>query len=170
MSEFEAAPETERGRALFEELLWVHGMLRRDLETVQRLATEVLEGKPAGELQAEISELQTNGPLWRLKVNCLHYCRFVEGHHGLEDAAVFPWLRRANPAIAPAVERLEAEHRQVAGLLDEVEASASSLGDADAEEPRRRVSDSLTALGGLLLAHLAFEEEQIGPTIRRLDA
>jgi hypothetical protein len=29
---FEQRPETSRGKALFEELRWVHGMIRRDLE------------------------------------------------------------------------------------------------------------------------------------------
>jgi iron-sulfur cluster repair protein YtfE (RIC family) len=170
MSEFEQAPETEQGKAMFEELLWVHSMLRRDLETVRRLAAEVVDGKAAGEVQSEISALETNGPLWKLKVNCLHYCRFVEGHHGAEDAAVFPWLRRANPAIDPVIDRLEGEHRQVAEMLDEVKAAATALGDDDCEDSRRRLSDSLGVLGEHLLTHLAFEEEKIGPTMRRMHA
>jgi hypothetical protein len=82
MSEFTDQPETDRGRALFEELLWVHRMVRRDLETVRRLADECLEGRPAEELAGEIRKLEANGPLWRLKVNCLRCCRFVHSHHG----------------------------------------------------------------------------------------
>jgi hypothetical protein len=68
-------PETEQGRALFHELLWVHSVVRRDLETVRRLAAEVVDGLPAKQLNAELDELQTNGPPWQLKVNCLRYCR-----------------------------------------------------------------------------------------------
>jgi hypothetical protein len=59
-------PETEQGRALFQELLWVHRVVRGDLETVRRLAGEVVDGLPAEQLNAKLDELQTNGPLWRL--------------------------------------------------------------------------------------------------------
>jgi Hemerythrin HHE cation binding domain len=34
MTTFEAKPETDRGRAMFESLLWVHSAIRRDLEVV----------------------------------------------------------------------------------------------------------------------------------------
>ena len=64
-------PETEQGRALFQELLWVDSVVRRDLETVRRLAAEVVDGLPAEQLDAELNELQTKGPLWQPKVNCL---------------------------------------------------------------------------------------------------
>jgi hypothetical protein len=33
-----SGPETDRGRAIFEELLWVHSTIRRDLEIVEQLA------------------------------------------------------------------------------------------------------------------------------------
>jgi hypothetical protein len=47
--------ETEQGRALFEELLWVHGAIRRDLATVEELASEVLGGLPAEEARERIA-------------------------------------------------------------------------------------------------------------------
>ena len=168
MSEFTDQPETDRGKALFEELLWVHRMVRRDLDTVRRLADECLEGRPAEELAGEIRELQTNGPLWRLKVNCLRYCSFVHSHHNAEDALLFPRLREANPEIAPVVDRLESEHRNVSGLLDEVEDSARSLSEAEGNGSRRRLADGLTRLADDLLAHLSYEEENVRSTMSRL--
>lgn len=164
----EEAPETAQGRAMFQELLWVHDMLRRDLETVRGLAADALNGRPSEEIQAEVSELKSGRPLWQLKLNCIHYCRFVEGHHGLEDAAVFPALVRTDPEITPVVERLEREHRDVAVALERVETAVEDLPDDDGESERRHLADSLGSLGELLLAHLAFEEESIGPTMRRL--
>ncbi|HTE59982.1 MAG TPA: hemerythrin domain-containing protein [Solirubrobacteraceae bacterium] len=168
MSGFEARAETAQGRALFEELRWVHGMIRRDLEVVERLARSVLSGLPADAVQSEIGELQTSSPLWQLKVNCLHYCRFVHLHHNLEDTAFFPTLRAANPALGPVVDKLEADHRTVADLLDEIEEAAARLGRDDCAAARRRVADGLDALGVQLLAHLDYEEQHAGPTIRRL--
>ncbi len=156
----------ERADGLFGELLWVHGMIRRDLETVRELAAAVTNGMPAGELQAQLDELKTNGPLWKLKVNCLHYCRFVHSHHGAEDAMLFPALRSANPDLGPAVDRLEADHRRVAELLDEVESAAGEL-SADAAT-RARVAAGLDELAEHLLEHLDFEERSIGETMRSM--
>jgi len=58
MDTFEEKLETELGRELFEELVWIHGMIRRDLATVRRLATEVANSMPAHELAAEIKDLK----------------------------------------------------------------------------------------------------------------
>jgi hypothetical protein len=170
MSEFTEGPETPGGKALFEELLWVHGMVRRDLDTVRRLADECQAGRPAEELADEIRELETNGPLWRLKVNCLRYCRFVHSHHGAEDALLFPRLRAANPKIGPVVDRLESEHRDVSGLLDEVEEAARALTEVEGDASRRRLADALSGLADDLLAHLSYEEESVGPTLSRMQS
>jgi hypothetical protein len=153
---------TELGEAFYEELLWVHGMLRQELELVRSLAARVADGLSADELRIEVAALKANGPLWALKVNCLHYCRFVHGHHRLEDVALFPALRAADPEIAPVVDRLEADHRVVAAQLDEIEAAVAA-------EEQQRVITALDALADHLLEHLAFEEESIGPTLRRMD-
>jgi hemerythrin superfamily protein len=143
----------------FEELLWVHGMIRRDLEAVTRLATDVADGRPASEVREELAELKSNGPLWRLKVSCLHYCRFVHHHHRLEDLAVFPTLRRLDPELEPVIDKLETEHQLVATLLEEIEISAEKL--QHAESARAQVADGLGRLADLLLAHLEFEEDQL---------
>jgi hypothetical protein len=157
------------GEALFEELLWVHGMVRQDLETVRALAARVAGGLAADELGAEVRALETGGPLWALKVNCLHYCRFVHGHHRLEDAALFPPLRAADPDLGPLVDRLEGDHRRVAEQLDELEAAVAALQADDAGGPRTRVVAALDALAEHLLAHLELEEQSIGPALRRMD-
>lgn len=101
-------------------------------------------------------------------MDCLRYCRFVHLHHRMEDVAFFPSLRAANPGIAPVVDKLEADHRVVSDLLDEVEAAAAALDEDDCEASRRRVADGLEALGRELLEHLDYEELNAGPTIRRM--
>ena len=169
MTEFEVDnPETAQGQAMFRELLYIHGAIRHDLQVVERLAGEVRDGLPPGQVRAEIKNLKTNGLLWQLKVNCLRYCRFVHLHHRMEDVAFFPSLRAANPAIAPVVDKLEADHRAVSDLLDEVEAAAAALGEDDCEASRRHVADALQTLARSLLEHLDFEERSAGPTIRRM--
>jgi hypothetical protein len=164
-----SGPETDRGRAIFEELLWVHSIIRRDLAIVERLATDVGEGLPGEAVQNVLGELKTAGPLWQLKVNCLRYCSHVHAHHGAEDVLLFPALRAAEPSIGPVVDRLEADHARVSDLLDAVEAAARALTDTDGGDARRRVIDGLQDLHVHLLEHLDFEERQAGPTMRRLN-
>ena len=115
----------------------------------------------------QVRALETTGPLWRLRASCLHYCRFVHHHHRLEDRALFPELRRVNPSLGPVVDRLQEDHRRVAGLLEGVE---SAVEDWTATTPRP------SALGGRrrskrsrrhLLAHLELEEESVAETLRR---
>lgn len=168
MESFDDAPETELGRALFDELLWIHGMIRRDLATVRKLAADVAMGTPGHELAAEIKELKRDGKLWQLKMGCLRYCRFVHSHHNLEDAAFFPALRAANPAIDPVIDKLEDDHRKVSDLLDAVEEGAGVITKVDSGAVRQSVADTLTVLAERLLAHLDYEELNIGPTARRM--
>jgi Hemerythrin HHE cation binding domain len=160
--------ETEQGKALFDELLWVHGVIRRDLNTVQRLAEAVLAGLDPLDLQHELQRLETTGPLWQLKVNCLRWCRFVHGHHDFEDTAWLPSLRRADPALGPVVERIDEEHRRISDQLDEVAAAATALTETDDGHARGRVVDALNSLSGDLIEHLAYEELSLGPTLRRM--
>src|ERR1700730_7998360 len=97
----ESGPETERGRAIFEELLWVHSIIRRDLAAVEQLAADVGDGLSGEAVEDALGELKTRGPLWQLKVNCLRYCGHGHAPHGAEDALLFPTLREAGPSIGP---------------------------------------------------------------------
>jgi hypothetical protein len=144
----------------------VHGMIRRDLETVRRLAGEVAAGLPAADVQAGIESLAASGPLWQLKVNCLRYCHFVHSHHRAESIMLFPELRRSNPALNPVVDKLEADHDSVSGVLEEVEAAARALGSREDRALREQLTGALQKLSTDLLSHLQYEEEHISDTLR----
>ena len=165
---FEDGPETVRGRMLYESLLAVHALIRRDLATVERLAAAVLDGLPAEGVHEELGELKTNGMLWQFQVSCLRYCRFVHTHHNAEDSEFFDELEETNPAIGPVVDRLRAEHRAVSGYLDAVEDAARALTENESHDARRAVADALEVLEGHLLAHLEYEELNVAGTARRL--
>ena len=49
---------------------------------------------------------------------------------------LFPELRRSNPALAPVVDKLQADHEHVSTLLDDVETAARELGDDDSPAAR----------------------------------
>jgi Hemerythrin HHE cation binding domain len=155
-----------RGDAMVAELKWVHDMIRGDLRIVRQLAADAEAGRPAAELAAGIATLAAGGPLWQLRVNCLQYCQFVHHHHQAESVMLFPALRRANPALGPVVDRLEADHARVSGLLDDVTGAAHDLADDDSPAVRRQLSVALQVLSDVLLAHLAYEEENVADTMR----
>ena len=155
------------GERMAEDLRWVHAGLRRDLKTIRSLAAAVLAGQGVDRVTSTIRSLQSQSPLWQLRVNCLQYCHHLHGHHGAEDAMLFPMLRRSSPAMGPVVDRLESDHRKVSGMLDTIEAFAGQVKDTDDNEGvRKALADALGDLSDTLLEHLAFEEESIIPTMR----
>lgn len=168
MSVFEDRPETARGRWLYQSLLAVHALIRRDLATVEQLAADVLDGLPAEGVHEELATLKSNGLLWQFQVSCLRYCGFVHMHHHAEDMDFFDELEETNPAIAPVVERLRADHRAVSDYLDTVEAATRALSEDDGPDARRAVAAALEVLEGHLLAHLEYEELNVSETARRL--
>jgi hypothetical protein len=148
------------------ELRWVHDMIRRDLRTVRQMAADVVAGLPADQVKARLESLAAGGPLWQLRINCLQYCRFVHSHHHAESILLFPALRRANPALDPVVDKLEADHLAVSRLLGAVEAAAQALGEREDPARRDHLGQTLQNLSTDLLAHLEFEEEHISGTLR----
>lgn len=155
-----------RPDGLAAELRWVHDMLRRDLVGVRALAVSVADGASTERVEAALADLESNGPLFQLRVSCLSYCQTVHAHHTNEDVLVFPAVRQALPRLGAAVDRLEADHRLVAELLDQVERHASDL-----SFPSHRTSlvDALTMLSTHLLEHLEYEETVLGPVLDSWD-
>jgi hypothetical protein len=122
-------------------------MIRRDLGTVRDLATPTANGDASpSEVREGIDALKTHGPLWKLRINCLRYCRFVHSHHNAEDAMLFPALRAANPEHEPVVDRLEADHRRISDLLDAVVDSAGALAEEAGGEQRQASPPRLMTL------------------------
>jgi hemerythrin-like domain-containing protein len=90
----------------------------------------------------------------------------VHSHHHAESVLLFPALRRANPALNPVVDKLEADHASVSDLLGEVETAARELSDAEDPAARDRLTQALQQLSADLLAHLQYEEDHISDTLR----
>jgi hypothetical protein len=164
MADIEQAPNV-----LLDELRWVHNLLRHDLVTCLQLGADVAQGASADEVRTRIGEMQTTGGLFHLRRNCLRHCRFVHAHHGHEDILLFPAVREAAPSLGAVVDKLEADHRKISGLLDSLESAARNL-DGDGEPTtRQHLVDLLEELSGDLLEHLAFEEESLAPVLRSWD-
>ncbi len=154
---------------MFRELLYIHSLLRRDLQTVRRLADEARDGLAPRAILAEVRNLATNSPLWRLKFGCMHYCRFVHAHHTIEDAALFPMVRKHDPSLNRVVDRLEEDHLTVLHITERIAAGADEVATDASGERRSELVAALTELEEHLLAHLALEEEALGPLLSSWD-
>ena len=81
----------------------------------------------------------------------------VRWHQDDEERVSFPDLVERVPAAASMIERLDADHRELAGLLDELEAA---LGRGGGASEAGRIHD-------LLGAHVFDEDVNIAPLIER---
>jgi Hemerythrin HHE cation binding domain len=165
--EFHERPETAVGRAMYD-MLAVHAHIRRDLEIVQDLAAQAVDGVSGTQLREQLHELERGSILWRLQVDCLRHCRLVHLHHHLEDTEFFVELSEANPALTPVIDRLKVDHRRVSDDLDAIEAAARALADEQGTGARDTLVDALGALERNLLEHLDYEELNVATTVRRL--
>ncbi len=154
---------------MFRELLYIHTLLRRDLATVQTLSREVLEGRSPESIVEEVRNLETNSPLWQLKYGCLVYCRFVHGHHTLEDYAVFPMVRKHDPELNSVVDRLMEDHRTIHDITERITSIAGELTNDESAASRNKLAEALGELEDDLLAHLDLEEQAIGPLLSTWD-
>jgi hypothetical protein len=154
---------------MFRELCLIHSLLRRDLQRVRRLADAARGGLSSESILAEIRDLETNSPLWRLKVGCFSYCRFVHAHHTIEDAAVFPMVRKHDSSLNRVVDRLEEDHLKVHHITERIAAVAEQVPVDASEVSRNELVAVLTELEQHLLAHLAREEEALGPLLSTWD-
>jgi hypothetical protein len=159
------ADNDQARNVLLDEQRWIHDLLRHDLATCRQLGADVALGVSPTEVRTRIDELQARGGLFQLRSNCLRHCRFVHAHHGHEDVMLFPAVRASAPSLSEVVDKLEADHREMSGLLDGLEAAARRLDRGDEAATRLQLVALLEELSGQLLGHLAFEEEALAPVL-----
>ena len=158
---------TDHEKAAGQHLVDVHDMLRGELDQVRSLVDQVASGRvDAGTARSHINEMTMRQNAWTLGAYCQSYCRVVTGHHSLEDQAMLPHLRRADPRLAPVVDRLEAEHRVIHDVLEGVDAAlVEMVRDGGDVTGLRAAVDLLT---DTLLSHLSYEERELVEPLARL--
>ncbi len=147
-------------------LVEVHDGLRAELTRLRDIVEQVVAGEEqAHRARNAINELTMRQNNWTLGAYCAQYCRFVTGHHGLEDRSVFPHLRRSDPALTPVLDRLESEHLVIHDVLEQLdEALVALVSGASGTAELKRVVDLLSST---LLEHLAYEEVELVPALDR---
>ncbi|GGU50529.1 cation-binding protein [Streptomyces albospinus] len=143
LTSVETGPPNFGGASPGEAITVLHDAFRRELALIRR-------------------EVADSGPVLaaQLRVNCLTICQGLHNHHAGEDRAMFPFLRDRWPELAPALDRLDEEHRKIAALLDELKQVISGTGAG----PGQLLAE-VDRLTDALEAHLTYEEEQLIPVL-----
>lgn len=162
------APTTEVGREGAQFLVAVHDHLRAELaQLVRAVGAAVADRRRAQDARALVRDLTSGLDPVAVGSYCRRWCRVVETHHRIEDAAMFPDLERADEELRPVLQRLGHEHEVISAVLVRLDDLLVALvqGELDAVEP---VALALAELEDGLLSHLAYEEQELLGPIARL--
>jgi iron-sulfur cluster repair protein YtfE (RIC family) len=156
-----------QGIELAQRLLVIHDQMRRDMDEFQRLVTAIAdaEGHPGGPNQVKGAMDAFRQRDWQriLPRYCAQFCTFVHGHHTVEDASMFPVLKRRNPHLAPTIKRLVSEHQQLVEHLDQITELVGALPQDPTVGPKLKAK--VAEVAQLLARHLDFEEKNLSSTL-----
>jgi Hemerythrin HHE cation binding domain len=159
------AAYSAHGRAAARHLIEIHDHLRSELSQIRDLIGQVRDAASAARVRSAINQMTLRQNSWTLGAYCASYCRIVTGHHTLEDQAVFPHLRAAEPGLAPVLDRLAGEHKTIHQVLEDVDAAlVEHLRSTEGFDGLQETADILT---DVLLSHLAYEEAQLVEPLAR---
>jgi hypothetical protein len=159
----------DRGAALAQHLVDVHDHFRAELSELQGIVEQVRVAGVAGvgAARATLNGMTLRQNSWTLGAYCLRFCTSLTGHHELESGSIFPHLRASDPSLGPVLDKLDADHIVVHDLIEAIDAALCGLVRADDPTEVADVQEAVTALSGLLLEHLSYEEEQLKPALAR---
>lgn len=89
--------------------------------------------------------------------------RFLDAHHGGEDAVVWPVLTTRCATAADLIARMESEHEAIHELRERAGALLQQWSDSADPTAGRRFAEALAALRDQLDAHFLEEEQEILP-------
>ncbi len=135
------------------DMLIPHGLFRSNLAQAGDIVTAVRAGD--GEQLAIVSNYVDN------------LLRFLDAHHGGEDAVVWPVLAQRDPTAAALLARMEAQHHAIHELREKAEALLQRWTASGDPEDGRALSAALKGLAAELEVHFGEEEAEILPLASR---
>jgi hemerythrin superfamily protein len=145
----------------------IHQHLRNELTQIRDLVAQVLDGTLGpGAARSLVNEMTIRQNNWTVGAYCASYCRLVTMHHTIEDQAMFPRLRQADPRLTPVVDRLHAEHEVIAEVLEGVDRALLALVGTNPDGGGLTLA--VDQLSDALLSHLAYEERELVEPLARL--
>ena len=157
---------TAHERAAGQHLVDVHDHLRTELKQLFDLIDQVAAGTlDAGRARSLINTMTLRQNDWTLGAYCQSYCRLVTTHHSIEDSSMFPHLRTADAGLAPVIDRLEAEHHVIAGVLDEVDRGLVAV--VSGPDGMAELQLAVDLLSDTMTSHLSYEERELVEPLAR---
>ncbi|WP_111767976.1 LLM class flavin-dependent oxidoreductase [Nakamurella deserti] len=148
-------------------LIDIHDHLRAELAQVQDLVEQVAAGSlGVGAARSHLNTMTMRQNNWTLGTYCESYCRVVTTHHTIEDQSMLPHLERADPRLAPVVDRLQQEHLVIHEVLEGVDRALVALVSTPTGMDELRAAMDL--LTDTLLSHLSYEERELVEPLARL--
>ncbi|WP_086820743.1 nitroreductase/quinone reductase family protein [Allokutzneria sp. NRRL B-24872] len=142
-------------RGLGDFLVEVHDWLRAELAGLRAEVDAIIAGRQA---PADL--------VVQLRAHCAEFCGALSKHHGGEDHGAFPMLAQRFPALAPALEKLGAEHKVVAELQEAITALVGAYMPGVSDPVLLR--DELARLTAQLEAHFEYEESTVVTALNAL--
>jgi hypothetical protein len=153
-------------RARGQRLGWFHNYHRAQLAEV-RDAMDQLDAKA---LHEKVATLQMSANFRMFGNLCGQECQMLTGHHGIEDAYMFPLLHAAgSEGLRKVVERLMAEHLVVHELIEELEGAAYVLIEAPTAENFLKVAAAFSDLEKCVQSHFGYEETELEEALGVID-
>ncbi|MFC6343691.1 hemerythrin domain-containing protein, partial [Nocardioides hankookensis] len=165
---FDGAPLawTDHERAAGQHLVDVHDHLRSELAQLFDLIAQVEAGTlEVGAARSLINTMTMRQNDWALGAYCQAYCRVVTTHHTIEDTSMFPHLRASDADLVPVIDRLEAEHHVIAGVLDEVDRALVAV--VSEPDGLMRLREAVDLLADTMTSHLSYEERELVEPLAR---
>ncbi|MEU8674485.1 hemerythrin domain-containing protein [Streptomyces sp. NPDC048560] len=147
-------PQDIDSRAAGRQLLTGHRELRAQLAELRAALDETSAAGAVRDAGANAALIQ------QLRNRCLEYCLGLHHHHTMEDGA-FPVFEQRYPEIAPVIERLREEHRQVAAGLERL----GKLVAADDGQDVTWLKEELERTVAGLEEHFLYEETYLLPAL-----
>ncbi|MFE0024989.1 nitroreductase/quinone reductase family protein [Amycolatopsis sp. NPDC059021] len=149
----------DRVRGMGDFVVDAHDWLRKELAELRGQADEIADGKA--------TTFTRTADLGReLREHCLTFCGALKRHHLGEDTVAFPMLAARFPSLAPALEKLAAEHVVVARAQERIRELVEGYVPGEGDPVRLR--EELDRLATDLEAHFAYEERSIVTALNAL--
>jgi iron-sulfur cluster repair protein YtfE (RIC family) len=154
-------------RAAGQHLVDVHDHLRTELRQLRDLIAQVTGGvTEVDSVRSHIHTMTIRQNNWTVGAYCESYCRVLTTHHTLEDVNMFPYLKSADPALAPVIDRLAEEHRAIHEVLERVDRALVSF--VSGPDGAKALTTAVDLLTDRLLSHLSYEERELVEPLSRL--
>jgi hemerythrin-like domain-containing protein len=143
-----------------------HNHHRAQLAEVAR----ALETLDAAALSDKVSKLDMSTNYRMFGNICGQECQMLSGHHGIEDAHMFPLLHEeGSDGVKKVVERLMAEHLVVHELIEELEERAWATLQNPNAETFAAAKETFRVLNICVRSHFGYEETELEDALAVID-